>query len=69
MVEKVAAYLYGNGISKEDRVIIYLPHLAQWIAIWLGLQKIGAIAVPVTHFYGFEELVYIGNDSDVETIL
>jgi long-chain acyl-CoA synthetase len=68
MVEKVAAYLYGNGISKEDRVIIYLPHLAQWIAIWLGLQKIGAIAVPVTHFYGFEELVYIGNDSDVETI-
>ena len=68
MVEQVAAYLYSSGISKQDRVIIYLPHLAQWVAIWLGLQRIGAAAVPVTHFYGHEELVYIGTDSEVETI-
>ncbi|MGI6328647.1 MAG: class I adenylate-forming enzyme family protein [Dethiobacteria bacterium] len=68
MVEQVAAYLYSSGISKQDRVIIYLPHLAQWVVIWLGLQRIGAAAVPVTHFYGHEELVYIGTDSEVETI-
>lgn len=68
MVEQVAAYLYSSGIRKQDRVIIYLPHLAQWVVIWLGLQRIGAAAVPVTHFYGHEELVYVGIDSEVDTI-
>ncbi len=68
LAEQVAGYLHSNGISKQDRVIIYLPHLAQWVAIWLGLQRIGAAAVPVTHFYGYEELAYIAADSEVDTV-
>lgn len=68
MVEKIAAYLVGKGVKKQERAIIYLPHMPQWIGIWLALQRIGAVAVPVTHFYGDEELRYIGNDSGARIV-
>lgn len=68
LVKQVASYLNQNGVKKQDRVIIYMPHMPQWIAAWLALQKIGAIAVPVTHFYGYEELKYIAEDCGAEVV-
>ncbi len=68
LIDQLAAALYNQGVGKQDKTIIYLPHVPQWIMIWLALQKIGAVAVPVTHFYGPQDLKYIANDSDAETI-
>lgn len=68
MVEKVAAYLLHKGVQKHEKVIIYLPHMPEWVITWLSLQKLGAVAVPVTHFYGHAELGYIAADSGTETI-
>ena len=67
-VEKIAAYFYSRGLKKQDRIIIYLPHMSQWIAIWLAMQRIGVTVIPVTHFYGHEELSYIAKDSEAKTI-
>ncbi|RJX26974.1 MAG: long-chain fatty acid--CoA ligase [Dethiobacter sp.] len=67
-VDKLAGGLYSKGVRRQDRVIIYLPHMPQWIVIWLALQRIGAVAVPVTHFYGHAELSYIAKDSGAETV-
>ncbi|MCL6634491.1 MAG: AMP-binding protein [Peptococcaceae bacterium] len=68
MVEKLARSLHQLGVAKQDRAIIYLPHCPQWIVIWLALQRIGAVAIPVTHFYGPKDLLYIACDSGAETI-
>lgn len=68
LVEQLAQAFYNLGIRKGDRVMIYLPHVPQWITLWLAVQRIGAIAVPVTHFYGHHEVKYIANDSGAETI-
>ncbi|TDA67527.1 MAG: long-chain fatty acid--CoA ligase [Clostridia bacterium] len=68
LVDRLARALYHHGVRKGDRVIIYLSHCPQWVIIWLALQKIGAIAVPITHFYGPKDLEYIANDSGAETI-
>lgn len=68
MAGRLAGSLGGLGLGKQDRAIIYLPHVPQWIITWLALQKIGAVAVPVTHFYGPGDLKYIANDSGAETI-
>ncbi len=68
MVEKIAAFLYQEGVKKQERVIIYLPHMPQWIAAWLALQRVGAVAIPVSHFYGHVELSYIAKDSQANTI-
>jgi len=67
-VEHFAKALYEIGIRKSDKAIIYQPHAPQWIVQFLALQRIGAIAVPITHFYGPREIEYIANDSGAESI-
>lgn len=68
LVEQIAAYFYNKGLKKQERIIIYLPHMSQWIAIWLAMQRIGVVPIPVTHFYGHEEISYIARDSETKTI-
>lgn len=68
MAGRLAGSLHRLGLGRQERAIIYLPHVPQWIIIWLALQKIGAVAVPVTHFYGPGDLKYIASDSGAETI-
>jgi long-chain acyl-CoA synthetase len=68
MSEHLARALYKLGIRKQDKVMIYQPHAPQWIIEWLALQRMGAVAVPITHFYGPREIQYIANDSGAETI-
>lgn len=66
--EQLAGALYQRGIRPQDRVIVYMPHCPQWIISWLAIQRLGAICVPVTHFYGPKDLKYIANDSGAQTI-
>lgn len=68
LTEQAARALYHQGLREQDKAIIYLPHCPQWVIIWLALQRIGAVAVPVTHFYGPKDLAYIANDSGARTI-
>ncbi len=68
LVQKVAAFLNSKDVIKGEMAVIYLPHMPEWVATWLALQRIGAIAVPVTHFYGHEELAYIVKDCGADTI-
>jgi len=67
-IDKLARSLYQQGMRQQDKAIIYLPHCPQWIIIWLALQKLGAIALPVTHFYGPKDVSYIAKDSGAETV-
>ena len=68
LVQKIAAFLYSKDVRKGEKAAIYLPHMPEWVAAWLALQRIGAIAVPVTHFYGHEELAYIVKDCNAATV-
>lgn len=68
LVERATAALQDLGIGAGDRAIIYLPNLPQWIVAWLALQRIGAVAVPITPFYAPSDLQYIANDCGAETI-
>jgi len=68
LVNQLANGLAGKGVGKQDKVIIYLPHMSQWIISWFALQRIGAVAVPVSHFYGHDILHYIAKDCGAETI-
>lgn len=68
ITEHFARALYELGIRTGDKAIIYQPHAPQWIITWLALQRIGAVAVPITHFYGPREIEYIANDSGAKTI-
>ena len=66
--EKIAAYFNQKGLKKQERVILYLPHMPEWINIWLAMQRLGVAVLPVTHFYGHGEISYMANDSGTRII-
>ncbi|MDR3270134.1 MAG: acyl--CoA ligase [Peptococcaceae bacterium] len=68
-VEQLARALYANGVRKQDRAIIFLPHMPQWVITWLALQRLGAVAVPIAHFAVVENLQYIANDCQAKAIV
>lgn len=57
------------GIKAQDRVLIYLPNSPQWLIAYIGLQKIGAVPVPVSPIYPPYELTYLLNHSRSKTII
>ncbi|MHB9150811.1 MAG: class I adenylate-forming enzyme family protein [Thermoleophilia bacterium] len=67
-VERVARALGAQGVKAGERVIVFMPHCPQWVEAWLAIQRLGAIAVPVTHFYGPRDLEYIARDCGARTI-
>jgi long-chain acyl-CoA synthetase len=65
---------FGNaltdmGIKAGKKIIIYIPNSIQWVVSWLGIQKMGAICVPITPIYTPHDLKYIANDSEAEAIV
>lgn len=69
MAERFAAGLLGLGLTPGDRVMIYLPNSIQWVVAWLGIQRAGAVAVPITPIYTPYDLRYIANDSGTGTVI
>jgi len=67
--ERIASAFLTLGINQGDRVILYIANCPQWVVTWLGLQKIGAIAVPITPIYTLHDLQYIATDSGAKVIL
>jgi acyl-CoA synthetase (AMP-forming)/AMP-acid ligase II len=67
--ERFAAALSDNGVEPGQRVMLYIPNSIQWVVSWLGVQKIGAVAVPITPIYTPHDISYIANDSEAEAII
>ena len=67
--ERFAGALADMGVSKGDRVMIYISNSIQWVIAFLGIQKIGAVIVPVAPIYTSFEIEYMIKDSGAETII
>ena len=67
--DALAGALARRSVEPGDRVILYAPHCPQWIVSWLAIEKLGAVAVPVTHFYGPADLRAIARDSGAGTAI
>ncbi|MGD0399110.1 MAG: AMP-binding protein [Syntrophobacteraceae bacterium] len=69
MAEAFASSLAVIGVTPGAKVMLYIPNGIQWVAAWLGIQRLGAIAVPITPIYTPHDIIYIANDSGAETII
>ena len=67
--ERFATALNANGVNAGQRVMMYIPNSVQWVVSWLGIQKLGAVAVPITPIYTPHDINYIANDSEAEAII
>lgn len=59
---KVAGALAGMGVAKGDRVALLLPNSPEFVAIYFGIVRIGAVAVPLDIKYKLDELTSLFND-------
>ena len=66
---RFAGALQEMDVHKGDRVLIYISNCVQWVISFFGIQKIGAVLVPVSPIYTSYELEYMINNSGAETAL
>ena len=64
---RFANLLLSRGIKKGDKVAILLMNCLEWLPIYFGVLKTGALAVPLNYRYTAEEIKYCVElaDSDV----
>lgn len=63
-VARAAGVFASLGVSKGDRIGLYLENSPEFVVCYLGAQWVGAIVVPINVRYRETELVHILGDSD-----
>lgn len=69
LVERFAASLAALGLKRGDRIIMYIPNSIQFAVVWLGIQRLGGAAVPITPIYTSYDLRYIATDTGARAII
>lgn len=60
---RVANGLKRLGVQPGDRVALMLPNVPEFLAVFFGVQKRGAVAVPFNTMYKGGEVAHILSDS------
>jgi len=58
-----------RGVTKGDRVILYLQKSLVFIIAHIALQKIGAIGVPLNPGFKLSEMEYLLGDAQASLVL
>ncbi len=69
LTNKVANFLYDLGIRKGDKVSVYLPNMPQFVYLYLGIPKIGAITGPVNALFKPREVKFVVGHSEAKAIV
>jgi fatty-acyl-CoA synthase len=67
--DRLAKALLGLGTQIGDRIGIWSPNNAEWVAIQYATAKIGAILVNINPAYRTSELEYVLNQSGCRTLI
>ena len=62
IVNRAANALKELGIKRGERVALFLPNIPEFIISYLGIQKIGAIAVSINVSLQEDEVKFILDD-------
>ena len=66
---RFANLLVSRGVQKGDKVAILLMNCLEWLPIYFGILKMGAIAVPLNFRYASDEIEYCVNLSDTDVLV
>ena len=66
---RMANLLIKRGIKKGDKVAILLMNCLEWLPIYFGILKSGAVAVPLNFRYTAEEIKYCLDLSDAVALV
>ncbi len=63
---RVANLLLERGVKKGDKVAILMMNCLEWLPIYFGILKSGAVAVPFNFRYSADEILYCAELADVD---
>ena len=66
---RVANFLIARGIVRGDKVAILLMNCLDWLPIYFGILKAGAIAVPLNFRYSADEIEYCVNLAEADILI
>ena len=66
---RFANLLLSRGIKKGEKVAILLMNCLEWLPIYFGILKTGALAVPLNYRYTADEIAYCLDKADAEYIV
>ncbi len=69
MKRRTANLLLERGIKKGDKVAVLLMNCLEWLPIYFGILKTGALAVPLNFRYAPEEIEYCLNLAEVDVLV
>lgn len=66
---RFANMLLSRGIKKGDKVAVIMYNCLEWLPIYFGILKTGAIAVPFNFRYDADEILYCAELAEVDVIV
>lgn len=68
-VNRFANLLMNRGIKKGDKVAVLLMNCLEWLPIYFGILKTGALVVPLNFRYAPDEIEYCVNLAEVDILV
>ena len=66
---RVANMLLSRGVQKGDRVAILMFNCLEWLPIYFGILKTGALAVPLNFRYSADEIKYCVELAEIDILV
>ncbi len=66
---RFANLLISRGIKKGDKVAILLMNCLEWLPIYFGIMKAGALAVPLNFRYSPDEIQYCVEKAEADVLV
>ena len=66
---RVANLLISRGIRKGDKVAILMMNCLEWLPIYFGILKTGALAVPMNFRFDAQEIKYCLELSETDVLI
>ncbi len=66
---RFANLLLSRGVKRGDKVAILLMNCLEWLPIYFGILKSGAIVVPMNYRYSSDEIKYCVDLSDTRILI
>ena len=66
---QLANLLVARGVKRDDKVGVLLVNCIEWLPIYFGILKSGALAVPLNFRYTSDEIKYCLELADVSLLL
>ncbi|MFG1855675.1 class I adenylate-forming enzyme family protein [Actinomadura geliboluensis] len=69
LADRVAAGLLARGVRRGDRIALLGLNTPQWLAVFFGAARIGAVIVPLSVRYRDQELSYMLGQSGARMVV